>query len=158
MAIKQVVYKAELVGIESSSHYVTKLSSDPLFRVRVTEEPNVTRIEIVGPLKESVSGNYEEILAHCQLRASVIEGGTTDLAKSTAGMIVDADTAERLVLALPIKLTMSVQSGLTLAELFLTVADRGPDEVRACIPHYAEWRIGCVAQVMGMSYEIVQVN
>lgn len=153
MTDKNLFFKAILVGQGQSSSYLARLQSDPMFRIHVHQQPTATTIDVLGPLKESATGNYEEVLAHCQSRAKVIGLEATGLAASTAAQVVYADIAERLVLASPIVLDLTCQAGLTRADLLLTVPDQGPKDARACIPQYASWRITCVAQAMGMQIQ-----
>jgi hypothetical protein len=153
MAKEDVLFKGVLFGHEQPAVYIAKLQTAPLFRINVHAIPSVTTIEVIGPLKESISGNYADVFEHCQARARGIGLETMDIAASTAAEIVYADIAEQEVLASPLVLTMTVDAETTCVEFLLSVSSRGPKDTRACISYYADWRMTCVANAMGLQFE-----
>jgi len=149
MAAEPWVFKTVLVGRESLSEHIARITRDPLFCTRVRQH-DPPHLEVVGPLKEALTGTFEEIFAQCQERAKELGVKENRLVESTAFMIAYADIAERQVLAAPLTIILSSSDGIARGNLKLSVDDRGPKDSRNCIPDYVRWRIGCVAQAMGM--------
>lgn len=149
MAAEPWIFRAVLIGKESPSEHMARIARNPLFRTR-TRENDPMHLEVAGPLKEASTYTFEEVLAKCQERAQELGVENTGVAESTASKIVYADIAEREVLAGKLTIVMSGGVGASRGDLELSVDDRGPKDSRACIPDYVRWRVGCVAEAMGM--------
>ena len=153
MTNRKLFFKAVFVGPELPEQYVDRIQIDPLYRIKKEVAEGGVRLEILGPLKENVVGNYEEVRATCESRAMNLGVTETDAVASTASKIVYADIAERHVLAALLVINLKEQEGKTQADLILSVIDEGPKDARLCIPDIARWRISCIAQVLRMQIE-----
>ncbi len=153
MSTNSLHFKAVLIGTKTPAEHISQLAANPVFRIQSTEEGLSLRIKVAGPLKDTGTTSFENILSQCRTRATKLGLASTGLAESTATQIEYANIAESHILASPLSIHLVQQATGSLGELILEVAEEGPRGARDCFQDYAHWRILCVVHAMGMQIE-----